>query len=190
MHDPLNVKKKKYIHIEYLRIWFPVLLYRCFSVTNVTLIFFFRTLHVTLTEDERKKIGRNSKALLNYGRQVYLENQGYKCSQFEYVTEQTSPENICILANRVTQDATSWSLLHAAWICKYKGTYVPLFNAKCVALISFIFVLQFCSKYSVHIHKKNFIPHNKQFKYFDTFQWCWKFYPPIPGFKSSFNCSV
>jgi tRNA:m4X modification enzyme len=66
-----------------------------------------RPLHITLTEDERKKIGRNSKALLNYGRQVYLENQGYKCKQFEYVTEQTSPENICILAKRVTQDATS-----------------------------------------------------------------------------------
>jgi len=69
--------------------------------------FYFRSLHVTLTEDDRKKIGRNSKAILNYGRQVYLENQGYKCKQFEYVTEQTSPENICILAKRVTQDSTS-----------------------------------------------------------------------------------
>jgi hypothetical protein len=69
--------------------------------------FYSRPLHLTLTEDDRQIIGRNSKAILNYGRQVYLENQGYKCKQFEYVTEETSPENVCILANRATQDSTS-----------------------------------------------------------------------------------
>lgn len=88
--------------------WYPVLLYRCFSVLKCNSHnFYFRPLHITLTEDDRKIIGRNCKAILNYGRQVYLENQGYKCKQFEYVTEQTSPENICILAKRVTQDSTS-----------------------------------------------------------------------------------
>jgi hypothetical protein len=60
---------------------------------------------LNLTEEERKIMGRKSKAIFNYGRQVYLESHGYKCKQIEYVTEETSPENVCILAKRVTQDS-------------------------------------------------------------------------------------
>ena len=83
-------------------------MYERFSVlTYNTHCFYSRPLFLTLTEDDRKIIGRNSKAIFNYGRQVYLENQGYKCKVFEYVTEETSPENVCILAKRVTQDSTS-----------------------------------------------------------------------------------
>lgn len=63
-----------------------------------------RPIHLTLTEDERKIIGRKSKAILNYGRQVYLESHGYKCRQIEYVSEETSPENVCILAKRVADN--------------------------------------------------------------------------------------
>lgn len=81
-----------------------VLLYGYFSeLTYLYNIhpFYSRSIHLTLTEDERKIIGRKSKAILNYGRQVYLESQGYKCKQIEYVSEETSPENVCILAKRV-----------------------------------------------------------------------------------------
>jgi predicted nucleic-acid-binding Zn-ribbon protein len=65
-----------------------------------------RPIHLPLTEDERKTIGRKSKAIFNYGRQMYLESHGYKCKHIEYVTEETSPENVCILAKRVTWDST------------------------------------------------------------------------------------
>jgi hypothetical protein len=67
--------------------------------------FYCRPIRLTLTEDERKIIGRKSKAIFNYGRQVYLESHGYKCKQIEYVSEETSPENVCILAKRVTLDS-------------------------------------------------------------------------------------
>jgi hypothetical protein len=60
---------------------------------------------LTLTEDERKIIGRKSKTIMNYGRQVYLEKHGYKCRQIEYVSEETSPENVCILAKKVAEDS-------------------------------------------------------------------------------------
>jgi hypothetical protein len=136
-------------------------MYERFSVLTYNAhCFYYRPLFLTLTEDDRKIIGRNSKAILNYGRQIYLENRGYKCKVFEYVTEETSPENVCILAKRVTQDSTSWFLLCAAWSYKDKGMYVPLFNEKFVILINFIFIVQLYSNYNVCIHEKNFTSHN------------------------------
>ncbi|XP_069694498.1 tRNA:m(4)X modification enzyme TRM13 homolog [Periplaneta americana] len=57
-----------------------------------------RPIRSTLSEEEKKTIGRKSKAILNYGRQKYLESYGYKCRIVEYVTEETSPENVCLLA--------------------------------------------------------------------------------------------
>jgi hypothetical protein len=85
--------------------WFPVLLYESFCAVTCNInCFCCRPSHLILTEDERKIIGRKSKAIFNYGRQMYLESHGYKCRQIEYVTEETSPENVCILAKKMTLD--------------------------------------------------------------------------------------
>ncbi|KDR18002.1 TRNA guanosine-2'-O-methyltransferase TRM13-like protein [Zootermopsis nevadensis] len=65
-----------------------------------------RPTHLIPTDDERKIIGRKSKAIFNYGRQMYLESHGYKCRLIEYVTEETSPENVCVLAQRVIPHST------------------------------------------------------------------------------------
>ena len=53
-----------------------------------------------MKDDEKKKIGRKAKFILNAGREFYLKEQGFVCEQIEYVEEDISPENVSILARK------------------------------------------------------------------------------------------
>lgn len=50
--------------------------------------------------NERETIGRKAKALLNWGRLVFLENAGFQAELLYYTSADVSLENMCIVATR------------------------------------------------------------------------------------------
>lgn len=50
--------------------------------------------------NEREVIGRKAKILLNWGRLVFLENDGFQAKLLYYTSTDVSLENMCIVATR------------------------------------------------------------------------------------------
>ena len=47
---------------------------------------------------KREEIGQLCKQLLNMGRIVYMQNQGYHARLIEFIDFGVTPENICLIA--------------------------------------------------------------------------------------------
>lgn len=55
---------------------------------------------VKLPIEQREQVGRNAKALLDWGRILYLRERGYDATLCYYVPTSVSLENMCIIAKR------------------------------------------------------------------------------------------
>lgn len=53
---------------------------------------------LSLSKEARESIGRKCKMIMNYARLVHLQKAGYTGKLVYYVKEETSPENVCIIA--------------------------------------------------------------------------------------------
>lgn len=60
-----------------------------------------RTNVKALTPEERERIGRRVKSLLNWGRLEYLKSAGFQCNLIHYTTADVSLENMCIVAKKI-----------------------------------------------------------------------------------------
>ncbi|XP_066997014.2 tRNA:m(4)X modification enzyme TRM13 homolog isoform X3 [Anabrus simplex] len=57
-----------------------------------------RFLTLNLRPEEKEDIGRKCKQILDYGRLKYLEALGFRSKLVYYISEQISPENLCMVA--------------------------------------------------------------------------------------------
>lgn len=57
-----------------------------------------RYTRLSLSAKYREELGRKAKQLLDYGRVKYLQEQGFNCRLIQYVSKETTLENIALLA--------------------------------------------------------------------------------------------
>lgn len=62
---------------------------------------FSRYTRLNLSAHYREEIGRKAKQVLDYGRMQYMCEQGFECSLVQYVTKETTLENVALIAKRV-----------------------------------------------------------------------------------------
>lgn len=55
-----------------------------------------------LTQEFREQVGRKAKALLDWGRVLYLREKGFDARLCYYVPSSVSLENVCIVAKKVS----------------------------------------------------------------------------------------
>ncbi|XP_028035654.1 tRNA:m(4)X modification enzyme TRM13 homolog isoform X1 [Bombyx mandarina] len=55
----------------------------------------------SLSREQREQVGRRAKALLDWGRKLYLEEKGFNVKLCHYVPIGVSPENVCIVATKM-----------------------------------------------------------------------------------------
>ncbi|KAG0730589.1 tRNA:m(4)X modification enzyme TRM13 [Chionoecetes opilio] len=60
-----------------------------------------RYTRLRLSAQHRAEVGRKAKQVLDYGRLQYMEGQGFVCRLVQYVTMDTTPENVALIAQRV-----------------------------------------------------------------------------------------
>ncbi|KAG0729018.1 tRNA:m(4)X modification enzyme TRM13 [Chionoecetes opilio] len=60
-----------------------------------------RYTRLRLSAQHRAEVGRKAKQVLDYGRLQYLGGQGFVCRLVQYVTMDTTPENVALIAQRV-----------------------------------------------------------------------------------------
>lgn len=58
------------------------------------------TKNLGLSQQEREVVGRRAKALLDWGRVLYLRGHGFDARLVYYVTTGVSLENVCIVATK------------------------------------------------------------------------------------------
>lgn len=56
-----------------------------------------------LTQEFREEVGRKAKALLDWGRVLYLREKGFEARLCYYVPASVSLENVCIVAKKVAE---------------------------------------------------------------------------------------
>lgn len=59
-----------------------------------------REYFLNATWEDRRKIGRMCKRIIDYARILYLESIGYEASLVNYIQEDTTPENVLLVATR------------------------------------------------------------------------------------------
>lgn len=64
-------------------------------------MFISRYKEAGLTRQDKEEIGRKCKRIIDWGRKTYLEERGFRCLLHFYVKEDVSPENVCLIAQRI-----------------------------------------------------------------------------------------
>lgn len=56
---------------------------------------------LNLQQEQREQVGRRAKALIDWGRVLYLRENGFQARLVHYVPTSVSLENVCIVAKKV-----------------------------------------------------------------------------------------
>lgn len=67
------------------------------------LLFFFlfsRYTRLNLPPQYREEVGRKAKQVLDYGRRHYMQEQGFQSNLVLYVSKESTPENVALIATR------------------------------------------------------------------------------------------
>ncbi|XP_031332142.1 tRNA:m(4)X modification enzyme TRM13 homolog isoform X2 [Photinus pyralis] len=63
-----------------------------------------RYTQIGLNRCEKETVGKKCKDLINWGRKIYLQNQGFNCDLCYYVNSNITLENVCIIAMKANKE--------------------------------------------------------------------------------------
>lgn len=90
--------------------------------SNDTCLFTFsRDAQLNLDRNDKVQIGLKCKDIINWGRRVYLELQGFDCSFYYFVPSLVSLENVCMVAVKQERNHNFTNKITNCWCVFFSG---------------------------------------------------------------------